>query len=288
MDGSVIKKVLAFQKNEITEHFIYKALAASSKDPANAKVLLGISADELRHHGIWKKYTNAVVKPDRLKHLKYIILSKIFGLTFAIKLMEAGEKGAQKAYDSISAEVSEAKTIEAEENGHEKELIKMIGEEKLVYIGSIVLGLNDALVELTGTLAGLTFALQNSKIIGMAGMITGIAAALSMGASEYLSTKSEGGERDPIKASIYTMIVYIVAVFVLVVPYFIFTNYSLALLTTILGGLVMIFFFTYYYSVVRELSFRSRFIEMASISLGVAAISFVIGFVVKQALGINM
>ncbi len=282
------QRIISFQKNEITEHYIYRALAGSSKDPHNSEVLTHISSDELRHYGIWKKYSNIDVKPDRFKIFRYVIIARVFGVTFAVKLMEGGEKGAQKAYDEISAEVPEAGSIEAEENGHEKELIKMIDEERLKYIGSIVLGLNDALVELTGTLAGLTFALQNSKIIGMAGLITGIAASLSMGASEYLSTKSEGEEKDPIKASIYTMIVYIGAVFVLVSPYFYIANYALALLMTLLGGIVLIFIFTYYYSVVREISFRNRFFEMVSISLGVAGLSFVIGLVVKQALGINI
>ena len=69
------------------------------------------------------------------------------------------------------------------------------------YTGSIVLGLNDALVELTGALAGLTLALQDTKLIALTGSITGIAAALSMGASEYLSTKSEDVDRSPVKAS---------------------------------------------------------------------------------------
>ena len=53
----------------------------------------------------------------------------------------------------------------------------MIDEEKLKYIGAVVLGMNDALVELTGTLAGLTLALQNEKLVGVAGLITGVAFA---------------------------------------------------------------------------------------------------------------
>ena len=55
----------------------------------------------------------------------------------------------------------------------------------------MVLGLNDALVEFTGALAGYTFALQNTLLVAMTGLITGVAASLSMATSEYLSTKSE-------------------------------------------------------------------------------------------------
>ena len=56
----------------------------------------------------------------------------------------------------------------------------------------MVLGLNDALVELTGTLAGLTFALANARLVALAGIITGIAATLSMAASNYLAERANG------------------------------------------------------------------------------------------------
>jgi len=104
---------------------------------------------------------------------KYYLLGRILGLTFALKLMENGEEGAQRSYYSVSNVVTEAATIAEEENGHEKGLINMIDEEKLQYVGSMVLGLNDALVELTGALAGFTFALANPRLVATAGFITG-------------------------------------------------------------------------------------------------------------------
>jgi VIT1/CCC1 family predicted Fe2+/Mn2+ transporter len=95
----------------------------------------------------------------------------------------------------------------------------LLDEELLRYAGSIVLGLNDALVELTGALAGFTLALQNTRLIALTGLITGVAAALSMAASEYLSTRSEGGGRSPLRASLYTGTAYIITVFLLILPY---------------------------------------------------------------------
>jgi vacuolar iron transporter family protein len=280
--------ILNMQKGEITEHYIYTELSKAVKDENNGKILENIASDEMAHYEMWKKITGIELSPDRYKIFKTKLISRILGVTFAIKLMEAGEIGAQKKYKMLIKAVPEAEAIIKDEVLHEKHLICMIDEKKLRYIGSIVLGLNDALVELTGTLAGLTLAIQNAKIIGMAGLITGIAAALSMGASEYLSTKSEGGEKDPLTASIYTMIVYFFAVLVLVLPYFIFKSYISAIICTLIGAIVLIFAFTYYYSVVKELSFKRRFFEMASISMGVALLSFIIGYVVKSALGINI
>ena len=288
LDENTRKTILGFQKNEITEHFIYKKLSRSQKSEHNRVVLQKISEDELRHYNVWKKYTAEEIKPDKFKILLYWAISKIFGLMFAIKLMESGEDRAQDSYEKVVNIIPEAGKIKDEEFGHENELINMIDEERLKYIGSVVLGLNDALVELTGTLAGLTFALQNAKLTGMAGLITGIAASLSMAASEYLSTKSEGGEKNPLKASFYTGMAYVLVVSVLILPYLLLQNYFLCLGLALTGGIILIFIFTFYFSVVREISFRARFAEMAAISLGVAALSFVIGLAVRTFLGVEV
>ena len=282
------KAMLSFQRNEITEHFVYLNLSRREKKAHNKEVLKRISDDELRHYGIWKKFTGRDVKPDRFKVWWYSSITYIFGVTFAIKLMEAAEGRAQDAYCKMIGAIPEAQAIQAEEEGHEKELVAMIDEDRLKYIGSVVLGLNDALVELSGTMAGLTFALQNTRIVGMAGLITGIAASLSMAASEYLSTKSETGGKNPLKASFYTGVAYVMAVAVLIVPYFVLHNYFLALLCALIGAVMLIFIFTFYFSVVREMPFRKRFIEMLSISLGVAALSFLIGLAVRYFLGIDI
>jgi VIT1/CCC1 family predicted Fe2+/Mn2+ transporter len=163
----------------------------------------------------------------------------------------------------------------------------MIDEERLEYIGSIVLGLNDTLVELTGTLAGLSFAFQNNTIIALSGLITGIAASMSMGASEYLRNRTEGSE-NALRASLYTGAAYIVTVLLLVIPFFIFNNYLISLPVTLLIGIVIIIVFNYYVSMARDLDFRKQFTEMAVISLSVSALSFFVGVLVKVFLGVDI
>jgi len=288
LDEKTKNLIRGFQKNEISEHLIYKRLSLLEKKENNRQTLAKISEDELRHYNIWKSYTNLEVEPNKLKIGWYLLLARILGITFSIKLMENGEKGAQETYINLIRIIPEAEKIEQDENEHEKELIGMIDEERLKYIGSVVLGLNDALVELTGTLAGLTFALQNAKIVGVAGLITGIAASLSMAASEYLSTKTEGGEKNPLRASIYTGITYVLAVTVLITPFLVLKNPYLSLAFAILGAIVLILVFTFYCSVVREIPFKKRFTEMLVISMGVAFLSFIIGLIVRQFLGIDV
>jgi len=281
LNDAVRNKVLVFQKNEITEYFIYRKLAGRIKDPQNKKILNGISAEELKHCNIWKGYTGKEVKPDRFRVWLYTFISMIFGITFGIKLMENGEGKAEISYKEISEFIPEAENIAHEEEEHEKELIGLIDEERLRYAGSMVLGLNDALVELTGALAGFTLALQNVRLIAVTGLITGIAASLSMATSEYLSTKTESGAKNPAKASLYTGFAYVLAVLILVFPYFFFKNVYFCLGFTIFNAIILILIFSFYISVAKDFRFRKRFSEMASITIGISALTFAIGYLIR-------
>jgi VIT1/CCC1 family predicted Fe2+/Mn2+ transporter len=288
MNEKIKGELLKAQKNEITEHFVYARLAKSIKGEHNKKVLRDISNDELRHYGIWKKHTEKDIKSNKFKIWKYYWISRIFGLTFGIKLMEKGEETAQVNYNKFVEVLPIAKKVGADEGRHEKALIGLIDEEKLKYVSSVVLGLNDALVELTGALAGFTLALQVNRLIAITGLITGIAASFSMAASEYLSSiheKSEG--KNPFKASIYTGIAYILTVLFLVFPFFVLSNPFLSLGWTVFNVIVVILIFTYYVSVARDLSFKKRFLEMALISLGVALLSFGVGYLVRIFIGVE-
>jgi len=288
LSESVRRQVLAFQQTEITEHHIYRRLAKRVKSPENAKIIEQIAADELRHYNGWKKYTNQDIQPRWFFVWFYYIVSVAFGFTFGIKLMERGEQQAQKNYAGVANAIPEAANFQHEEDVHEESLINMLDEERLRYAGSIVLGLNDALVELTGALAGLTLALQDVKLIALSGLITGIAASLSMAASEYLSTRSEETSKHPVRAAIYTGIAYIITVALLVLPYLLIENYILDLIITLTTAVIIIAIFNYYISVAKGESFRARFLEMAGLSLSVAAFSFVIGYFIRQWLGIEV
>jgi VIT1/CCC1 family predicted Fe2+/Mn2+ transporter len=289
LSPQIRQKILAFQRTEITEHHIYARLARRIKSPENARILQQIAEDEIRHYKGWKKYTEEEVQPRWIMVWFYYFVSMVFGFTFGIKLMERGEETAQKNYAAVGDAIPEAVQFQHEEDVHEESLINMLDEERLRYAGSVVLGLNDALVELTGALAGLTLALQNGKLIALSGLITGIAASLSMAASEYLSTRSEKTDKHPVRAAVYTGIAYIVTVSLLVLPYLLSPEtYLLDLAIALTTGVVIIAIFNYYISVAKGESFRERFVEMAVLSLSVAAFSFGIGYLIRLWLGIDI
>jgi len=282
------KNILAAQKNEITEYHVYKELAGTVKIKEQADVLRKISEEELEHYGIFKSISGEETLPDKFKLFIYVFISKVFGLNFGLRLMENGEDMAQNVYAKLKETYPEIEKIEEDEKKHEYALLNMIDEERLKYASSIVLGLNDALVELTAAIAGFTFAIQNTELIGVLGLITGIAAAMSMAASEYLAVKHEKTAKEPFKATFYTGFSYITVVIFLVLPYFLFKNVFLSLSMMIATALLIIFIFTFYISVAKNLNFKPRFLEMAGLSLSIATITFFIGMGIRNIFGIDI
>ena len=281
------KELIKDQKNEIDGYLIYSRIARKTKNSGNAKILAAIAEDEKRHYDMLKSYTGIDVGPRRVKVLLYYIFARVLGLTFTFKLLENAEVGAHQGYRAILSELPELKQAIDDEERHEKELIELLNEKRLEYAGSIVLGLNDALVELTGALAGYTFAIQDSRNIALLGLITGISASLSMGASEYLSKKQEN-EAGAFSSSLYTGIAYIITVVLLVLPFLLLSNPFINLAITMATAIVIILLFNFYISVAKDLKFSSRFLEMAAISVGVALISFLIGWAVRTFLGFDI
>lgn len=287
MPKEVLNEIVGMQRNEITEYYVYMNIAKRIKNVANRQILETIARQEKAHHDIWEKHTGVKVRPNQRRILFFGILNFFFGFTFALKIMESGENHAKRHYAEIVDYFPEAAHIAEEEDAHENELIGMLDEDRLNYVGSMVLGLNDALVELTGALAGLTLAfVQYPELIGISGLITGIAASLSMASSEYLSSKADG-KSDALKSAVYTGITYIFTVLILVLPYLLIANPYIALAIMVGSVVVIIFLFNFYISVAKSLPFKKRFFEMLAISLGVATISFGIGYLVNLFFGIS-
>lgn len=287
IDKKTHKAILKFQQEEINGHHIYKYIARIEKNKKNKEIFEKMSADELMHYKIYKRYTNHDIKPSELKIVFFKFLARFLGPTFAIKLLENNEIKAQSSYAEIIAFPEVKQIIEDEEN-HERKLIDMIDEDRLNYLGSVVLGLNDALVELTGALAGLTLALRDPSLIALTGSVTGIAAAFSMAASEYLSTKTEDSNKGALKASIYTGITYLFTVIVLIIPFIFLNRVFISLALTLTGAVAIIALFNYYYSVVKDEKFIRRFSEMISLSFGVALLSFGVGFILRRFFGVDV
>lgn len=282
------KQIRAMQRDELVGYLVYLKISKRMKNLENKKILERIAQQEKSHYEIWSGYLGKLKSGYRFKAFFYHVISLILGYTFALKIMEIAEEKSKTFYQSIAEHIDEAAKISLEEDSHEFELIAMLDEERLNYVGSMVLGLNDALVELTGTLAGLTFAINDPKIISLSALITGIAASLSMAASQYLSSKADD-KPNALKSAIYTGLAYIVTVAMLVIPYLVIPSNPYLSLTIMLFTVVLIiFFFNWYIAIAKTTPFKKRFWQMILISLSVAVISFGIGTLIKVFLGVDI
>jgi VIT1/CCC1 family predicted Fe2+/Mn2+ transporter len=288
-----MRRLLKLQRMEATEAEVYRRLALLQKNPINKNILNKIALEEERHQSVIAEITGQKVFPYKYRIVIQILFAKIFGLTFSVKLMENMENNISSEYRSLGLH-----EIAEEEEEHERVLIKMLDEERLKYSSSIVLGMSDALIELTGALAGLTFAFRDVRLVALVGLITGISAAFSMGASEYLSSRAEGKNESAIKAAFFTWLSYIITVLLLISPYIIIEiggfgldtiEYHVqALACTFIVGIIIVASFNFYISIVEEVSFKIRFLEMISILIVISVISYGIGVILRDWIIIEM
>ncbi len=273
--------LLKLQRAELSECIVYERLAKLTSNPHNAAIIARIAKEERGHHEVWKSITKQEVQPDRLKIAIYTTIARIFGLSFGLKLMEQGEGNAQATYGNLVATYPALAKVVEEEHAHEQELLSLINTHALEYASSVILGLNDALIELTGALIGFTLALAEPRLVATVGLITGLAASLSMASASYLSAR-EGNHDNPLIAGLVTGGSYTITTILLVAPYFFLHNPWAALAITIAFVIAIIAIFNFYTSVVKNISFKKRFLEMLGISIVVGTINFGIGVAVKR------
>lgn len=267
----------------------YRAMSQHITDEANREALQNIAQEIADQARDWQRYTGKTMKADQRKVCKYERLARLFGFTFAAKLMEKHRVKLAEQSHCLESEIPRFDALQQKEISRDQQLFGLLHEKRLGYVGAMILGMNDAIVEITGTLAGLTLAMQNTRLIALSGLITGIAATLSMAASEYLAEKTNR-KPDAAKSALYTGVAYFVTVVILLLPYLLLDNslYLLAMVIMLVLVVVVLALFNMYTSIAQGTPFGKRFGQMCLISLGVAALTFVLGLAVKVFLGVDV
>jgi VIT1/CCC1 family predicted Fe2+/Mn2+ transporter len=137
-------------------------------------------------------------------------------------------------------------------------------------------------------LGGVDEALRDTRLVALALSVSGIAAAMSMAASQYLSSKAEETTKNPVTASIYTGSAYLATVLILALPFLLLANPYGALAITLASAVAVSALFNFYVSVAKGEPFRRHFLEMAGLSLGIAAVSFLLGLLLRNLFGIDV
>ncbi len=289
LPANVVKFLTQLQQSMMTEGAAYKAMAKSVKDEANRETLFKISDEITDQAESWEAYTGKKLKPDQGKVRHYARVARILGFTFAVKYMDKKKVKLVTHCEDLIDHLPEIKQLTDDECKRDKQLFALLNEKRLSYVGAMILGMNDAIVEITGTLAGLTLAMQNTRIIALSGLVTGIAATLSMAASEYLAERTDG-KPDAKKSALYTGVAYALTVVLLLIPYLALPDnfYLLAMGIMLVVVVLILAAFNFYTSVAQDLPFKKRFGQMCAISLGVAALTFILGLLVKVFLGVDV
>jgi VIT1/CCC1 family predicted Fe2+/Mn2+ transporter len=275
-----------YMSNELTEHVIYSQLAAREKNPDNRTVLAKLAAEEKIHYEFWRTVAGLEeIKPRRWVVYSYAFLRTLLGVTFTTKFLEGHENDAVRNYQSIldnipSQHKDQLLKIIEDEKSHERSLLAQIKEKRIAYLSFIVLGLADAIVEITGVHAGFLGVTGSTLIAGISGIIVGFAAAISMGSAAYLQAKQDP-EKSPLASAFTTGLSYLFSVICLALPYFLLRSMFPAFLTSASVGIILIGGFTFYGAIVFERKFWHDFLEAVILMLGTAVATYALGTIVS-------
>lgn len=283
-------------RTELTEHVVYGALALREKKPENKAALERLAAQEQSHYEFWKTLLPAdaavAVKPYALTVAVTPWLRTVFGATFTTKLLEGHEKESIETYQRILKDIpathqDRLRQIIEDEKSHEQALIGEIKEKRVAYLGFIVLGLADAIVEITGVHAGFLGVTGTTLVAGVAGVIVGFAAAISMGSAAYLQAKQDTGKSAAVSA-IATGGAYLFSVVLLALPYFLIRSMIPAFAISTTVGITLIAIFTFYGTVVFEnRHFLREFLEATGLMLATAVATFIWGSIIGAIFHVN-
>lgn len=278
---------ILYMQNELTEHVIYHQLALRERNEENRAVLERLSAQEKGHYEFWQSLAPQVkIRPRPIAIFGFALMRTAFGVTFTTKFLEAHEQGAVKTYEDVLAVIPpehKARLLQIieDEKSHERSLLGQIKEKRVAYLSFIVLGLADAIVEITGVHAGFLGVTGSTLIAGISGIIVGFAAAISMGSAAYLQAKQDP-EKSPIASAFTTGFSYLASVICLALPYFLLREMLAAFLVSASVGIILIGSFTYYGAIVFDRKFWHDFWEAVILMLGTALATYILGNIVSN------
>ncbi len=278
-------------KAEKAAWMVYSELARSERNPKVRELLLKIAEEEKKHYEFWKEILGRDCDV-KVPILLVKLLRKVFGLHFVLKKFEAGEEVAVEFYEKV-LEMTEdeekrkkIREILEEEKGHEEKLMNMVEDVRAKYVGYIALGLADSVVEITGVHAGFLGATDNTLLAGLAGIIVGFSASLSMAGAAYVQAKHDPNVRPPVSAAV-TMTSYLFSVIMLALPYFLLHSIWEAFAASLVVAMIIMGIFMYYSSVIQDKDFKREYLETLALLFATAFGSYAFGAIIESFLHVK-
>jgi len=273
--------------DEWSDYTLYERLSRTvdSQSPFNV-VLKELSATEHKHFEFWRKYVpGEEPKLSKLKLYWILFLRRFFGLTFATRYLDRHESNVVKEYQGLAKLIPDSDKaaydeMVADEKDHEKAFAMKVESSAVRYISFVVLGLADALVEISGIHAGWLGLFEKTEIAGLAGVIAGGAASLAMASAAFAQAK-QGFQGSARLSAVYTGVSYFITAIILATPYFLTSNMILALGASLTLAVVILAITTWYSIVIQEKPFFKDFVEILAILFATTILVFVLGAVVS-------
>jgi len=280
--------------DEFADFILYDRFSKRVSDNSSfAEALRQLSATEKRHYEFWKKYLpDEEPKFSRAKLFLVLLLQRLFGITFAVRYLERHESRVIKEYKSVESLIPEEDRAAfdemiRDEEQHEKEFGRRVESSSVRYISFVVLGLADALVEISGIHAGSLGIYNVTEIAGLAGVIAGGAASLAMASAAFAQAK-QGFQGSAGLSAIYTGASYFVAAVLLATPYFLTKVMVDALAASLTLAVTILALATYYSSVISGKPFSRDFAEILLILLGATVVLYFFGYFIRIETGISI
>lgn len=282
--GTPLQKVAKIRlSDEWSDYTLYDRLSKTVKpDSPFADVLKTLSATELGHYEFWRKYVPEE-KPRlaRLKLYWVLFLRRFFGLTFATRYLDRHEANVVVEYKGLAPLIPEPDraafdSMVADEKEHEKAFAMKVESSAVQYISFVVLGLADALVEISGIHAGWLGLFEKTEIAGLAGVIAGGAASLAMASAAFAQAK-QGFHGSARRSAIYTGVFYFITAVILATPYFLTASMLLALFSSLTLAVAILAVTTWYSIVIQQRPFLKDFLEILAILFGATIVVFALG-----------
>jgi len=280
--------------HEFTDSRLYERLSKTVPISSPfAGVLMHLSATENKHYEFWRKYApDEKPKLDRIKLYWVLFLRRVLGLTFASRFLDRHESSVVKEYRGLAGLIPETdkpafEEMVADEQEHEKEFAQKIESSAVRYISFVVLGLADALVEITGIHAGSLGIYNRTEIAGLAGVVAGAAASLAMASAAFAQAK-QGFQGSARLSAVYTGVSYFITAIILATPYFLTPVMVYALASSLVLAVVILALISYYSTVISDKPFVRDFLEILLIMLGVTVALYFFGEFIRVSTGIKI
>lgn len=192
-DGPAIDLWRRYLADERAEAAVYRDLAAR-RTGEEREILLALADAEGRHAAHWQQLlTDHGAQPDAgrgsLKTRGLAFLARHFGSVFVLALAQRAEGRSPYATDEHATE-----TMAADERIHGEVVRGLAARGRSRLSGSFraaVFGANDGLVSNLALILGIGAAGATAKVVLLTGLAGLLAGALSMGAGEYVSVRSQ-------------------------------------------------------------------------------------------------